>query len=88
MEAEPAFGLLRRWQLLWLAEKTAGAALLGTPSLVVGHDIKLSTDAVTQEMRQVGSQRNGQEQIEALVWLLLEPVERRQRQKPIALLDT
>jgi hypothetical protein len=48
MKAEPAFGLHQRWQLLWLAEKTAGAALLGTPSLVVSHDIKLSTDAVTQ----------------------------------------
>jgi hypothetical protein len=39
-------------------------------------------------MRQVGSQRNGQEQVEALVRLLLEPVGRRQRQKVIALLDT
>jgi hypothetical protein len=39
-------------------------------------------------VRQVGSQRNGQEQAEALVQLLLEPVGRRQRQKVIALLDT
>lgn len=40
-----------------------------------------------RNMRQVGSQRNGQEQVEALVRLLLEPVGRRQRQKVIALLD-
>jgi hypothetical protein len=38
-------------------------------------------------MRQVGSQRNGQEQVEVLVRLLLEPVGRKQRQKVIALLD-
>jgi hypothetical protein len=36
----------------------------------------------------MGFQRNGQEQVEALVRLLLEPVGRRQRQKVIALLDT
>lgn len=38
-------------------------------------------------VRQVGSQRNHQEQVEALVRLLLEPVGRRQRQKVLALLD-
>jgi hypothetical protein len=37
-------------------------------------------------MRQVGIQRNGHEQVEALVRLLLEPVGRRQRQKLVALL--
>jgi hypothetical protein len=41
----------------------------------------------TQTMRQVGIQRNGQGQAEALVRLLLEPVGRRQRQKLIALLE-
>jgi hypothetical protein len=40
------------------------------------------------KMRQVGFQRNGQEQAEALVRLPLDPVGRRQRQKLIALLDT
>jgi len=39
-------------------------------------------------MRQVESQRNGQEQAEALVRLLLEPVGRRQRQKVIGLIDS
>lgn len=43
---------------------------------------------VDQMVRQVGIQGNGQEQVEALVRLLLEPVGRRQRQKVIALLDT
>ena len=33
------------------------------------------------EMRQMGSQRNSQEQVEALVRLLLEPAGRRQRHK-------
>jgi hypothetical protein len=37
-------------------------------------------------MRHAGIQRNGQEQVEALVRLLLEPVGRGQRQKLIALL--
>jgi hypothetical protein len=39
--AAPALRLLQRRQLLWLAEQTAGTALLGTLSLVVGHDSKL-----------------------------------------------
>jgi hypothetical protein len=39
-------------------------------------------------VRQVGIQRNGQEQVEALVRLLLEPVGRRQRQKLLEVLDT
>jgi hypothetical protein len=43
--AAPALRLLQRRQLLWLAEQTAGATLLGAPSLVVGHDLKLSADA-------------------------------------------
>ena len=46
--AAPALRLLQRRQLLRLAEQTAGAALLGAPSLVVGHDLKLSADAVPQ----------------------------------------
>ncbi|HEX3392505.1 MAG TPA: hypothetical protein VHS55_08070 [Solirubrobacteraceae bacterium] len=33
-----ALRLLQRRQLLWLTQQTAGAALLGAPSLVVGHD--------------------------------------------------
>ena len=41
----PALRLLQRRQLLRLAEQTAGAARLGAPSLVVGHDLKLSIDA-------------------------------------------
>jgi hypothetical protein len=45
--ATPALCLLQRRQLLWLAEQTAGAALLGAPSLVVG-DLKLSADAAPQ----------------------------------------
>lgn len=40
------------------------------------------------EMRQVGIQRNGQEQVEALVRLLLEPVGRRQRKKLVGLIDS
>jgi len=32
-----AFGLLRRRQLVWLAKQAAGAALLGSPSLVIRH---------------------------------------------------
>ncbi len=46
--AAPALRLLQRRQLLRLAEQTAGAALLGAPSLVVGHDLKLSADAAPQ----------------------------------------
>ena len=42
---------------------------------------------VLRKLRQVGPQRNGQGQAEALVRLLLEPVGRRQRQKLIALLE-
>jgi hypothetical protein len=38
------------------------------------------------KLRQVGIQRNGQEQVDALVRLLLEPVGRRQRQKVLELL--
>jgi hypothetical protein len=37
-----ALRLLQRRQLLRLAEQTAGATLLGAPSLVVSHDLKLS----------------------------------------------
>jgi hypothetical protein len=44
--------------------------------------------ALSLQVRQVGIQRNGQEQVEALVRLLLEPMGRRQRQKVIALLVT
>jgi hypothetical protein len=40
------------------------------------------------KLRQVGSHRNSQKQVEALVRLLLEPLGRRQRQKLIALLVT
>jgi hypothetical protein len=39
---------LQRRQLLRLAEQAAGAALLGAPSLVVGHALKLSVDAAPQ----------------------------------------
>jgi hypothetical protein len=46
--AAPAFCLLLRLQLLWLAEQAACAAKLRTPSLVMGHDLKLSTDAATE----------------------------------------
>jgi hypothetical protein len=35
--AAPALSLLQRRQLLWLAQQAAGAALLRTPSLVIGH---------------------------------------------------
>jgi hypothetical protein len=42
--AAPALCLLQRRQLLRLAEQTAGAVLLGAPSLVVGHGLKLSAD--------------------------------------------
>jgi hypothetical protein len=49
--AAPALSLLQRRQLLGLAEQAARAALLGTPSLVVGHDRKLSADAVPQARR-------------------------------------
>lgn len=38
------------------------------------------------KMRQVGPQRNGQEQVEALGRLLLEPAGRRQRRKVLRLL--
>ena len=43
---------------------------------------------VACRMRQVGYQRNGQEQVEALVSLLLEPVDRRLRQKLLGLLGS
>lgn len=46
--AAPALCLLQRRQLLRLAKQTAGAALLGATSLVVGHDLKLSADAAPQ----------------------------------------
>jgi len=49
--AAPAFCLLQRRQLLWLAEQAAGAARLGAPSLVVGHDPKISADAVLETQR-------------------------------------
>lgn len=39
-------------------------------------------------MRQVGFQRNGQEQLEVLVRLLLEPVNRRLRQKLLGLIGS
>jgi hypothetical protein len=38
--AAPARSLLQRRQLLRLTEQTASAALLGAPSLVVGHDLQ------------------------------------------------
>jgi hypothetical protein len=44
----PALCLLQRRKLLRLAEQASGAALLGAPSLVVGHDLKLSADAAPQ----------------------------------------
>lgn len=47
----PALCLLQRRQLLRLAEQAAGAALLGAPSLVVGHHLKLSVDVAPQDGR-------------------------------------
>lgn len=53
-KALPALRLLQRRQLLWLAEQTAGTALLGATSLVVGHDRKLSADTVPQARPRLG----------------------------------
>jgi hypothetical protein len=65
--------LATNWRLIWLA----GLAYQAQMACCAGFSV-----------RQVGSQRNGQERVEALVPLLLEPVGRRQRQTVLALLDT
>ncbi len=53
-KALPALCLLQRRQLLSLAEQTAGTALLGATSLVVGHGRKLSADVVPQARPRLG----------------------------------
>jgi hypothetical protein len=64
--AAPALCLLQRRQLLRLAEQTAGAALLGAPSLVVSHDLKLSAGTAARGIdRFDGSRREREESVAA-----------------------